>query len=113
MVSVLILGLDLHMEDPEIVKNAVNIFMLPDLYLAAGTEAVLVVQRWDTALDSNTLTPYAKISALMKNQRIYPIVGWEGAVKMLDQWLVMINVILGPPELHPAVHEIRVLVEVA
>ena len=32
---------------------------------------------------------------------------------MIEQWLVLLDVILGPPELHPAVHELSVLVEAA
>ena len=32
---------------------------------------------------------------------------------MLKQWLVLINVILGPLELHPSIHELIVLVEAA
>ena len=35
-------------------------------------------------MDANILTPYADAAALMKQQRILPIVGWEAAEKMLD-----------------------------
>ena len=90
-----------------------NIFMFLDLSMAAGTETTLVEQQWDTALESNMLTSYAETSVLMKNQRILTIVGWEGASKIIDKWLVLIDIILGSPELHPAVHDISVLVEAA
>ena len=113
MLSVLILGLAFHTEEPGGVINAVNIFNFPDLSLAADTESVLVARRWDKALDSNTLPSYTDTSALMTKQIIFPIVGWEVVSKMIDKWIVLLNSILGPPELHPAVHELRVLVEAA
>ena len=111
MVSVLLLGLAFHTEDPDRVSDAMNIFMLPDLSLAAGKEAALLAWQWDTAVESNTLTPYSNTAALMAKQRITPIFGWEGADKMLKQWLVLLDVILGPPKLHPAVHKLGVLLE--
>ena len=112
MVAALILGLAFYTEYPEGVINAVNIFILPEIYLEAGTEAALVAQRWDTELHSNILMSYDQTDKMTTKQRIYPIVGWEGAAKILDQWLVLIKFILGPPEIHPALHEISVLVEV-
>ena len=99
------------MEDPDRVSNAVNIFMFPDLFLASGTEASLVARRWDTALDSNTLTFYANTAALMTKQRILKIVGWEGVANTPKQCPVLLNLILGPPALHLVVHELSVLVE--
>ena len=51
MVAVLLLGLSFHMEDPDGVRDSVNIFMFPDLYLTMGTEASLVAQWWDTLLE--------------------------------------------------------------
>ena len=75
--------------------------MFPYLSLAAGTEASLVEQWCDTYLDSNTLMYYNDTASLMMKHRITPNVGWEGSSKMLDQWLVLPNAILGPPELCP------------
>ena len=83
--AVLLLGLHFHTEDPDNVNDKVNIFMFPDLSLSAGSEASMVTRRWDTALDTNTLTSYVDAAALMKQQRIPPIVGWETAAKMLKQ----------------------------
>ena len=40
----------------------------------------MVTQRWDTALNANTMTFYVDAAALMKQQRIPPIVGWEADV---------------------------------
>ena len=57
----------------------------------------MVTRIWDTALDANTLTSYADVAALMKQQRIPPILGWEAAAKMLEQWLVVVTVLLRRP----------------
>ena len=62
-------------------------------------------------MDANTLTLYADASALMKQQRIPPIVCWESDAKILEQWLVMVTVLLGPQERHPAVFELATLLE--
>ena len=70
--------------------------MFPDLSLSTRFEASMVPRIWDTALDANTLTSYADAAALMKQQRIPPLVGWETAAKMLKQWLVVVTVLLGP-----------------
>ena len=111
--SVFLLGLHFHTEDPDCVNDTVNIFMFPDLSSSAGSEASMVTRIWDTALDANTLTSYASAAALMKQQRIPPIVGWEAAAKMLEQWLVVVTVLLGPQEPHPAVFELATLLEAA
>ena len=47
----------------------------------------------------------------MKMQRIPPIVGWEAAAKMLEQWLVVVTVLLGPQERHPALFELSTLLK--
>ena len=62
-------------------------------------------------LDANTMTSYVDMAALMKQQRIPPIVDWEEAAKMLEQWLVVATFLLGPQERHPAVFEIATLLE--
>ena len=111
--AVLLLGLHFHTEYLDCVNDTVNIFMFPDLSLSAGSEASMVTWRWDTALDANTLTSYADAAALMKQQRIPPIVGWEAVEKMQKQWLVVVTVLLGPQERHPAVFELATLLEAA
>ena len=105
-VAFLLLGLHSYTEDPDCVNDTVNIFMFTDLSLSSGSEASMVTRRWDTALDTKTLTSYADAAALMKHQRIPPIVGWEAAEKMLEQWLVVVTVLLGTQERHPAVFEL-------
>ena len=62
-------------------------------------------------MDANTLPSYADAAALMKQQRIPPIVGWEAEAKILEQWLVVVTVLLGPQERHPAVFELATLLE--
>ena len=79
--AVLLLGLHFFTEDPDCVNDTVNIFQFPDLSLSAGSEVLMVTRRWDTALDANTMTSYVDADALMKQQRIPPIIGWEAAEK--------------------------------
>ena len=107
--AVLLLGIHFHTEDPDCVNNTVNILQFPDISLSTGSEASMVTRQWDTELDANTLTSYADASALMKQQRILPIVGWEAAAKMLEQWLVVVTVLLGPQERHPEVSKLATL----
>ena len=110
-VAVLLLGLHFFTEDPDCIEDTVNIFQFPNLFLSAGSESSMVTQRWDNALDANTMTSYADAAALMKQQRILPIVGWEAVAKILDQWLVVVTVLLGPQERHPAEFELATLME--
>ena len=49
----------------------------------------------------------------MKQHRIPPIVGWEATAKILKQWLVVVTVLLGPQERHPAVFELETLLMAA
>ena len=58
-VSVLLLGLHFFTEDHDYVNDTVNIFQLPDLSLSASSEASMITQRWNTALDANIMTSYA------------------------------------------------------
>ena len=67
----------------------------------------------DTDLDANTLTLYADAAAIMKQQRIPPTVGWAAAAKLLEQWVVVVTVLLGQQERHPAVFELAKLLEAA
>ena len=91
----------------------VNIFQFPYLYLSAGSKASMVTQRWDIALDANTITSYMVAAVLMKKEYIPPIVGWEAAAKMLKLCLVIVTFLLGPKECHPAVFELAALLEAA
>ena len=106
-----VLNLELHFftEDPDCFNDTVNIFQFHDLSLSAGSEVSIINRRWDNMLDSNTLTSYVDAVSLMKQQRISPIVVWEAESKMLEQWLVVVTVLLGPQERHPAVFELAKL----
>ena len=99
--AVVLLGIHFFTKDPDCANNTVNIFQFPDLSLYVGSEAYMVTRRWDTALESNTMTSYADAAALVKKQRILTIVGWEAAAKILEQWLVAVTVLLGTQERHP------------
>ena len=84
-------------------NDTVNIFQFPDLSLSAGSKSSMINRRWDSALVANKMNYFADAAALMKQQRIPHIVGWEAAAKMLEQWLVVVAVLLGPKERHSAV----------
>ena len=60
------------MEDPYGVNDAMNICMLLDLSLAAGSEVAMIAQQWDTELESNTLTSYSNTTTLM-SKNLYPL----------------------------------------
>ena len=47
---------------------------------------------------------------MMTKQKIVPILGWEDATKVLDQWMVILDVKLGPQNHHPSSHELNVIV---
>ena len=111
--AVLLLGIHVFTEDPDCVNDTVNIFQFPNLSLSAGSEASMVTRRWDTVLEANTMTSYMDAAALMKQQRIPPIFGWEAAENILEQWLLVVTVLLGPQERLPAVFEIVTLLEAA
>ena len=110
-VEVLLLGLHFFTEDPDCVNETVNIFQFTDLSLSTGSKISMVTRRWDTALDANTMTSYADAAVMMKQQRIPTIVSWEAAEKILEQWLVVVTVLLGPQERHPAVFELAALLD--
>ena len=111
--AVLLLGLQFFTEDPDCVNDTVNIFQFTNFSLSAGSKVLMFTRIWDTALDANTMTSHADAAVLMKQHRIPHIVGWEAAAKILEQWLVMVTVLLGPQERHPAVFELATLLEAA
>ena len=61
----ILLNLTSHTEDPDGVKDIVNIFMFQTLFLSAVLRAALVVRQWDTALDSRTLVTYSVTASLL------------------------------------------------
>ena len=99
-VTVLIINLAFFIEDPYGVGYTVDILLFPKLSLSAGSEAVLVAQRWYIALDSSTLTTYTDTASLLHPHNISPITGWESTVSMLEQWAVFFSVMLRLPDNH-------------
>ena len=71
----------------------------------------MITQIWDTVLGANTLTSYADAAALMKQQGIYPIVGWEAPENMLEQWIAVVTVLLSLQEHHQAVFDLTALLK--
>ena len=111
--AVLLLRLHFFTKYPDCVNNTINIFQFPNLSLSAGSKAAMVTRIWGTALYANTIISYANTAAIMKQQRIPPIVGLEASENMLEQWLVMVTVLLGPQERHPEFFGIETLLAAA
>ena len=88
-----------------------SIFFSPSLSLSAASEAALVARRWYTALYSSTLITYTDTTSLLQCQKVDTIIIWEAAVNMLDQWAVLLMVILGEGILHPTVYYLTMLID--
>ena len=88
-----------------------SIFFSPSLSLSAASEAALVARRWYTALYSSTLITYTDTTSLLQFQKVDTIIIWEAAVNMLDQWAVLLMVIIGEGILHPAVYYLTMLID--
>ena len=118
-VAVLLLVLSLHMEDPYVVSDSIDILMFPELSLTSSTKSYMIARKWYTLLYSNTLIFCANTTAmitkqhiaLMTKQHIVLIVGWGDSANMLYQWLVLLYVTLGPQYQHTTVYEINILVK--
>ena len=50
----------------------------------------MVTMCWDMALVANTLMLYYDADLLMKQKHVAPIIRWEGAEKMLEQWPILL-----------------------
>ena len=57
------------------------------------------------------MTSYADTAALMKKQLIPSVVDWEAVEKMLEQWLIVVTVLLRPQESHPEVIELTTVLQ--
>ena len=71
----------------------------------------MVTTLWGTTLDSHTLTLYLEAASILNKQCVSSIVMREGEEKMLRQWLVIINLILGPQENHLPMYKMASLVK--
>ena len=67
--------------------------------------------RWNMVLDRITLTTYADTSLLLQFQKVVPIIRWEAAVIMLEQWEVFLAVIMIPGSLQPVVYKLTIPVD--
>ena len=76
-VAVMVMALDFHTKDPYEVGDALNIFLFTDLSPSAGSEAALLMRKWDAILGSGTLNFFADTSMLMENHKVAPIAGWD------------------------------------
>ena len=107
----LILSLAFHTEDPDGVEDTVNIFLLPNLSLSSGFKAALVARWWDTELYIGTLVTYSNTALLLQHQEVAPIIGWEAAVNILEQWVVFLTVIMVLVSSLHAVYEITMYID--
>ena len=71
----------------------------------------MVTMCWDMALVANTLMLYYDADLLMKQKHVAPIIRWEGAENMLEQWPILLEVILWLQEKHPVVYKLANLLE--
>ena len=46
---------------------------------------------------------YAETQEMMMKQHIVTIIVWLGAANMIDQWLILIDVILSPKDHHSSI----------
>ena len=108
-VAVLVLGLTFYSEDLDGVGDAINVFIFPDLYSSAGSEAALLARRWDIILGGGALTSFSETSLLLAKQRVEPVTSWEAAKKQLESWGVFCHVFFGNADVHLATYEVFTL----
>ena len=67
--------------------------------------------RWDTGMERITLITYDDTDLLFHRQNITPILGCEVLVNMLDQWEVLLVVMLGQSGEHPEFYNMKLLID--
>ena len=102
----MVMALAFHTEDPDRVRDALNIFLFPDLSPSAGSDTALLTRKWDAILGVGTLTSFENTSLMMRNQKVAPIAGWDKAASQLEAWAMFCTVFLGDDEVHPATYKI-------
>ena len=73
----MVIVLAFHTKDPNGVGGSSQNFPFPDLSFLAGSEAALIIRKWDAILGGRTLTYFADTSLLMGKQKVAPIAGWD------------------------------------
>ena len=91
--------------------DAINVFLFPDLSPSAGSEAALLVRRWDAILGGGALTFIAYTSLMLVKQKAEPLTSWEEAEKQLESWGVFCHVFLGDADVHPTTYKLYTLIE--
>ena len=110
-VAFMVMALSFHVKDPDGVGYALNIFLLPDLFPSAGSEAALLTRKWDAILGEGTLTYFSDKSLLVGKQNVAPIAVWDKASYQLEAWAVFCTLFLGDEGAHPATYEMFLLLE--
>ena len=106
----MVMALAFHTKEPNGVRDALNIFLFPDLSLLEGLEAALLTQKWDVILEGGTLTSFADTSLTMGKQNVAPIAGWNEAASHLEAWSVFCTVFLGDDNGHPTSYDMFLLI---
>ena len=75
----------------------VNVLLFPDPPLCQG-HIFIFSDMIGHGNQCQTLTLYSVMAALIQNQLIALILGLEGLVNMIEQWLVLMDAILSPQE---------------
>ena len=90
----------------DIIRDAIKIFLFPDLSPSEGSEAYLPVRRWGAILGGGTLTSFEDKILLLTNQKVKPVTSWEAMEKKLEAWGVFCCDFLGDTSVHPATYEV-------
>ena len=69
----MMLDLAFHSKYPIGVGDTVNVFLCLDFYPVAGSEAELLMRRWDAVLGRGTLTSFSNTSLLLGRQKTAPV----------------------------------------
>lgn len=54
---------------------------------------------------------YTDANSLINQKRMELIIGWEGMEKMIKQWPVLLNILMGLQEKHPDIYELAIIIE--
>ena len=107
----MVMALAFSTKYPDGVKNALNIFLFPDLSPLAGLESSLLTRKWDSILVGVTLTSFLHTSLLMGKQKVAPIASWDEAASHMEAWDIFYTVFLGNELRHPEMYVIFLLIE--